>query len=81
MPRRVKVIEKKLGKNLGQVMRAAGELEIEIDPRQSPKEYLDTLIHEALHIARPELSEDCVTKTATELTRVLWQQNYRKVSQ
>lgn len=54
---------------------------IEIDPRQSPKSYLDTLVHEALHIACPELSERQVLKRAKIIRDILWDNNYRKVKQ
>jgi hypothetical protein len=78
---RVKVIERKLGRErvYGQAFQGLDELEI--DPRQPPKEYLDTLIHETLHLAQPELDEKTVSDVATFITRVLWRQNYRRVSQ
>lgn len=78
---RVKVIERKLGRErvYGQAWQGLDELEI--DPRQSPKEYLDTLIHESLHLAHPDLDEPTVSDVATFIARVLWKQNYRRVSQ
>ena len=81
MRRRVKVIEKKLGREKAWGQAFQGLDELEIDPRQPPKEYLDTLIHEALHLAHPGLDEPTVSDVATFLARVLWQQNYRKVNQ
>lgn len=53
--------------------------EILIDPRQAPKDRMDTLIHESLHVIFPEFTEKEVEKTARILTRILWQQGYRKV--
>lgn len=58
-----------------------GENLIEIDPRQPPKEYLDTLIHESLHIIFPELSERKVNTAARKLSALLWKEKYRKVKQ
>ena len=81
MPRRVKVIEKKLGREKAWGQAFHGLDEMEIDPRQAPREYLDTLVHEALHLAHHDLSEETVTDVARFIARVLWQQNYRRVSQ
>jgi hypothetical protein len=81
MKSRVKVLERKLGRERAWGQAWQGINELEIDPRQPPKQYLDTLIHEALHLARPELEETTVEETATFITDVLWRQNYRRVNQ
>jgi len=39
---------------------------------------LDTIIHEALHCARPELDEAAVDATARDLSRLLWRLGYRR---
>ena len=54
---------------------------IEIDPRQPPKEYLDTLIHELLHQVKPSSywDEDAVVKAANALSHHLWEQGYRRM--
>ena len=39
---------------------------------------LDTCIHEALH-ACTEMDEKSVTETATDIARLLWRLNWRKV--
>lgn len=52
---------------------------IEIDPRLNAKDALDTLIHEMLHHYAPDWSESRVTKTATQMTNVLWEWRYRRV--
>lgn len=80
MAKTSKVRERKLGKH-GAVGLAHPSGLIEVDPRQRPKSYLDTLIHEALHIAFPELSETRVKKSAKIIRDVLWDNNYRKTSQ
>lgn len=84
MPKRspkVKVIWRKLGKE-----RAWGQAEtdparpvVEIDPRLSPKRELETLTHEVLHVAFPEMSEKEVDRAGKVISKVLWEQNYRRV--
>lgn len=78
MPR-VKVIERRLGREgaLGQAY--SGEGLIELDPRQSERSRLDTLVHELLHLLEPEWSESRVARSATWLTKWLWRQGYRRV--
>ena len=56
------------------------DFEIEIDPRQLSKEYLDTLIHEQLHCFLPDLSERMISKMATMLTDEIWKRRYRRVA-
>jgi hypothetical protein len=51
---------------------------IEIDPRQCPKDYLDTLIHEALHELFPRMKEDKVLHAGTSIANLLWRLGYRK---
>lgn len=51
---------------------------IEIDPRQCPKDYLDTLIHEAVHEIMPRKREGFVLKTATSIANLLWRLGYRR---
>lgn len=54
---------------------------IEIDPRQKPREYFETLVHELLHREYPCLSEDAVEGGAINIVNSLWGQGYRKVCQ
>jgi hypothetical protein len=51
--------------------------QITIDPNQVGIEMLDTIIHEYLHAALPDLSEDVVVEVATDLAKVLWDLDYR----
>ena len=76
---KIKVIDKKLGrqKAVGQAYTDARV--IEVDPRQRSKNYLDTLIHEMLHVYCPDWSESKVTKTANEMTDIIWQKNFRRI--
>jgi len=38
---------------------------------------LDTIIHECLHKAYPDMSEDAVNEGATDFARLLWRLGYR----
>lgn len=50
-----------------------------IDSRLKGKIYMDTLIHEKLHLLYPEWSETQVLKTAQQLSTMLWHHSYRRV--
>ena len=76
---KIKVIDKKLGRQKAVGQAYSDARVIEIDPRQNSKNYLDTLIHELLHVYNPEWSESKITKTANEMTAVIWQKNYRRI--
>lgn len=51
---------------------------IEIDPRQSSKEYLNTLIHEMLHCFLPDLKEREITRMANLIANAAWNRNFRR---
>lgn len=79
-----KVIEKKLGRHKAYgLVNEPGmpKDKIFIDPRQRPKSYLGTLIHEKLHVMFPDWSENKVKKAEKELAGLLWGNGYRKVIQ
>ena len=52
---------------------------IEVDPRQTSKQYLDTLIHEALHCIFPDMAETKIIKHSSRLARLIWRQGYRRI--
>lgn len=84
--RKIRVRERKLQRDIGGRGKLYGlawseQMLIEVDPRQRPRCYLDTIIHEALHLLRPDESETRVTNTAHKLADVLWRCGYRRVSQ
>jgi hypothetical protein len=87
MPRKkakkVKVIWRPLGKERawGQATTDPAHPVIEIDPRLSPQRELETLTHESLHLAFPEMSEKEVDRAGKVVSSVLWQENYRRVLQ
>jgi hypothetical protein len=51
--------------------------QITIDPNQRGLSILDTIIHELIHAALPDLREDTVEEVATDIARVLWDLDYR----
>lgn len=57
---------------------AGGRL-IRVRAKQSERDMLDTIIHEALHACTP-LDEETVATTATDITRLLWRLGYRRVA-
>ena len=63
---------------VGQCWPGTDEHVIEIDPRQCPKEYLDTLIHEALHELFPKASEPKILRAGTSVAQLLWRLGYRR---
>ena len=79
-PKRIKLVLRKLGRESA-VGLSYGNGLIEIDPRQTPQDLMDTIIHECLHECFDSMSEEDVENAATTIMRVLWRQNYRKVDQ
>ena len=77
--KKIKVKEKKLGREGAVGLAYASEMEIVIDKRQGSKDYLDTLIHEMLHCFAPHWGEKRVNDTANEMTRVIWDKDYRRI--
>jgi len=76
---KIKVVTRKLGRE-----RAWGQTDghsgiIEIDPRLKSKKHLEIVIHEALHVLFPDLSETQVLTKSKKLTAVLWGEHYRRV--
>ena len=81
-PKIIRMIEKKLGRQCayGQsYLTRKGHGIVAVDPRQTPKCRLDTIIHEFLHHVLPNGSETRVTRLAGQLTSLLWQDGYRRV--
>jgi hypothetical protein len=52
---------------------------IEIDPRVPVGDHLRVLIHEYLHHAHPEWTEEKVDTLSTTLAEFLWENSYRRV--
>lgn len=71
------VKEKKLGREKASGQAWKEDNLIEIDPRQSSKEYFLTLVHEKAHLMFPEWSEKEVAKFEREFGNFLWRHNCR----
>lgn len=76
--KRIKVHVRKLGRE-GALGLSYGDGNIEVDPRQDSREFMDTLIHECLHELFPEASEEKVTAAGTTIAAVLWKMRYRRI--
>jgi hypothetical protein len=80
-PIKLKVIHKKLlevEECVGKCYPHLQDGELYIDPRLYPKDYMDTVIHESVHMCLPKMSEDRVLNIATTITNLLWKLGYRK---
>lgn len=81
MPRKLILTERKLGREraVGQAFPEDGL--IEIDPRLEPRQWLSTLVHEAVHIAFPDADERSVARAERIVTRILWRAGIRRIYQ
>jgi hypothetical protein len=52
---------------------------IRIDPRQTPRSYLDTLLHESIHEFAPYLEEWAVEELADKLEQMVTNAGYHRV--
>lgn len=52
---------------------------IQVEPRQSESERMDSLCHEAIHIKLPDLNERQVRRLSRAISRMLWKEGYRRV--
>lgn len=75
--KKIKVQERKLRNYLGYAYPSKNL--IELDPDQKPRQYLDTLIHEILHIMYPDDSETKISRNASTITHHIWKKGYRRV--
>jgi hypothetical protein len=74
--RRIKVVYRKLGR---EKIWGQAEDHIEMDERLMGKKHLEILIHEALHVCFPSLSEDDVVRAGVLMANTLWHEQYRRV--
>ena len=77
--KKIKVVERPLGREKALGLAWVGEDKIEIDGRLKSKQYLNTLIPEMLHIYNPNWSETRVDQTANEMCHIIWSKNYRRM--
>jgi hypothetical protein len=81
MPKKLILKERKLGRE-----RAAGQAFpddglIEIDPRLTPRQWVSTLVHEAVHMAFPQAPEQSVVRAERIITGILWRAGIRRIHQ
>jgi hypothetical protein len=57
---------------------APSEPIIEIDSGLQGRVRLETVLHEALHLALPSLPEEAVLKTGRYLSMIAWHMGYRR---
>lgn len=74
-----KIIYKKLGRE-----KLWGEADLEdnsitLDIRLKGKKHLEILTHESLHILLPSYNEEEIVRLSVALTKVLWQEKYRRI--
>lgn len=83
MSKKIQIIEKKLGRERFNKQHVIGLCyengKIFIDPRQIPKDYLGSLIHECIHYSFKDMTEEEVLRGEKIILNVLWKQGYRKV--
>jgi hypothetical protein len=79
--KKVTVIERKLKRERATGLAFFDEARIEIDPRQRPKEWLSTLVHEALHFAFPDMDEARIAAAEKKIADILWRAGVRRVHQ
>ncbi len=74
-----RVLEQKLGRQKAVATYDYEKHEIAVDPRQCSRDRLDSLIHEMTHALFPNLTEAEVISAARRMTRVLWNDGYRRI--
>lgn len=80
LPERIKLVERKLGREKAHGLAHQGEGMIEVNPSHpSMKERLDTLLHEGIHILDPNLPETKVRAYSKRLTDLLWKDRWRRL--
>lgn len=81
MSRQIKIEHAKLGRNkaFGMAENATRTIVVDEGAHSHERDLMDTYIHESLHIAQPELSEEAVVRVAAELADVMWRVGYRRV--
>ena len=77
---RIKIVYRKLGREKLFGL-ASSDGTIEIDSRIKSKKHLEILIHEILHILNPKDSEAQIVKKSITLTKLLWEQGYRRIDE
>jgi hypothetical protein len=79
LPVRIKLEDKKLGRERNDGQAIFADKKIEIDPRLSTKARLNIVLHEGIHILDPNLPELKVRAYANRLSDLLWRDRWRRI--
>ena len=77
--RKPRIVHRKLGREGNWGEHWVGTNRIILDPRMKARRYLNTLIHEMLHLYFPDLNERTVTELADKFSRDIWIRRYRRI--
>lgn len=77
--RKIKLLERKLGREKADGQAWLDRGLIEIDPRQNEQARLDTVVHETLHVLLPDFHEAAVRLITARVAGVIWQDGWRRV--
>lgn len=77
--KKIKIIDRKLGREraLGQAYKS--EKLIEIDPRLRSRRRITVLVHEVMHVVFPRMSESRVDRASATIGKMVWEDGYRRI--
>lgn len=75
---RIRIKYRKLGKEQAYGI-AESDGNIYIDERLKGKKHLEILLHEVLHLLNPMEDEKTIIRKSVTLTKILWNEGYRRV--
>lgn len=79
--KKIRVIEKKLGREQAWGQSCYEDYCIELDERLKGKKRLEITLHEAEHLIHPKMVEERVIEISILLTDLLWSQGWRRVDE
>jgi hypothetical protein len=75
---KIKIIYRKLGKEQAYGICSSDGI-IEIDERLKGRKMLEVLLHELMHYINPMDDEKTIIRKSVTLTKILWNEGYRRV--
>lgn len=80
LPRRLKVVEKRLGREKASGVVYEGDRDtLHIDPTLRSQDRCEILLHEALHLLDPAMPEMKVRAWSRRLSDLLWRDRWRRM--
>jgi hypothetical protein len=73
------IVYRKLGKEKAYGIADHNTNTLEIDSRLIGKKHLEILLHEGAHLLLPEMNEEGIVRLSASLTRLLWEEGYRRI--